>query len=231
MSKKKKKPERKGVHIYKLIRNTVLGVVIAVLTGFIILTMFTRLTGGTPTAFGYSMFRVSSGSMKPALEVGDVIITKQFDPITVKKGDIVTYLSKSGEMKGKLVTHRVIKAPYKAGKTYRVVTKGDANFSEDDPINVDQIQSKFLTKVSILKTLYSFFVTPLGLLAVIGLIIFAFFNEIVIFFKAIFGIGYEEEVVDIDEIIERYQNENKEENKEELPDSEGKSDDENNSGG
>lgn len=229
MSRKKEKKQSKALRIYKVVRNTILGIIIAILTAFIILTMVIRFTGGTPTAFGFSMFRVSSGSMTPELEVGDVIITREFDTTTVKKGDIITYKSESGAMKDKLVTHRVVKGPYKKGKNLYVVTKGDANFSEDDPIKTTQIQSRFLTKVSFLKFIYNIFVTPAGLLIIIGLIIFAFFNEIVLFVKAILGIGYEdEEKESVDDIIERYMKENKES---ELPDSENPSDDEANSGG
>lgn len=229
MSRKKEKKQSKALRIYKVVRNTILGIIIAILTAFIILTMVIRFTGGTPTAFGFSMFRVSSGSMTPELEVGDVIITREFDTSTVKKGDIVTYKSESGAMKDKLVTHRLVKGPYKSGKNLYVVTKGDANFSEDDPIKTTQIQSRFLTKVSFLKFIYNIFVTPAGLLIIIGLIIFAFFNEIVLFVKAVLGIGYEdEEKESVDDIIERYMKENKES---ELPDSENPSDDEANSGG
>ncbi len=229
MSQKKEKKQSKALRMYKVVRNTVLGIIIAILTAFIILTMVIRFTGGTPTAFGFSMFRVSSGSMTPELEVGDVIITREFDTATVKKGDIITYKSESGAMKDKLVTHRVVKGPYKKGKNLYVVTKGDANFSEDDPIKTTQIQSRFLTKVSFLKFIYNIFVTPAGLLIIIGLIIFAFFNEIVLFVKAILGIGYEdEEKESVDDIIERYMKEKKEN---ELPDSEKSSDDEKNSGG
>lgn len=228
MNKKKEKKQSKALHIYKVVRNTVLGVVIAVLTAFVILTMVIRLTGGTPTAFGYSMFRVSSGSMTPELEVGDVIITQQFDTSKVRKGDIVTYKSESGTMNGKLVTHRVVKGPYKKGKDIYVVTKGDANMTEDAPIKITQIQSKFLQKISFLKFIYNIFVTPAGLLIVIGLIIFAFFNEIILFFKAVLGIGYEDEPEEsVEDIIERYQKENQKK----LLDSEKDSDEDNNNGG
>lgn len=226
MSKKKDKEKKpsKWLQTYKLIRNTILGIIIAILAVFIVLVMITRISGGTPTVFGYSMFRVSSGSMQPALEVGDVIITKEFDPMTVKKEDIVTYKSESGSMSGRLVTHRVIRGPYKNKGKFYIITKGDANTSEDDPVRLDQIESKYLFKVSVLKFIYNIFVTPAGLLIVIGLVIFAFFNEIVIFFKAITGMGYEEEPEEsVEDIIERYQKENKKLQKsEDNPDDESK---------
>lgn len=196
---------------FKLIRNTILGIIIAILTAFIILTMLTRLTGGTPSAFGYSLFRVSSGSMTPVLNVGDVIVTQACDGNEVKKGDIITYKSESGEMSGKLVTHRVVKGPYKENGVSYIVTKGDANPLDDEPITTAQVESKLVTKVSILTSLYNVFVTPWGLLIIIALIIFAFFNEIIIFAKSVLGIGYEEEPKEsVEDIIERYQKENAE---------------------
>ena len=229
MGKDNAKKTKKGFKTFRRIRNIVLAVIIAFLTAFIILTMITRLTGGTPSVFGYSMFRVSSGSMKPQLEIGDVIITKEFNTAEVKREDIVTYKSKTGVMNGKLVTHRVVKGPYKKGNKIYVVTKGDANNYEDEPINVEQIQSKFVTKVTILKSIYNVFVTPAGLLILIGLIIFAFFIEIIIFVKAVLGIGYEDKPEEsVDDIIARYQKQNTE-NK--LPDSEENPEEETNSGG
>ncbi|MCH5303382.1 MAG: signal peptidase I [Ruminococcus sp.] len=210
----KAEKEKKGFRTFRIIRNVILAIIIAALTAVIVLTMITRLTGGTPSVLGYSLFRVSSGSMQPQLEVGDVIVIKSCDGMDVEKGEIITYESKSGEMAGKLVTHRVVKAPYKDNKDYYVVTKGDANFVEDDPINVNQVQGTFVTKISVLTFLYNIFVTPLGLLLIIALIIFAFFNEIVIFVKAILGIGYEDEPKEsVQDIIERYQKENSENEK------------------
>ncbi len=225
----KPKKEKKRFETFCRIRNIILAVIIAVLTAFIILTMVTRLTGGTPTLFGYSMFRVSSGSMKPNLEIGDVIITKEISGSEIKKNDIVTYLSKTGVMDGKLVTHRIVKGPYKKGGKLYVVTKGDANDYEDEPIDVKQIQSKYVKKISILKSIYNIFVTPAGLLILIGLIIFAFFNEIVIFVKAVLGIGYEKEPEEsVDDIIARYQKEN---SNQKLSDSEENPEEDTNSGG
>lgn len=195
--------------LFRIIKNTVLAVLIALLTLVVIISMYSRLTGRAPSLFGYSLYRVSSGSMTPELEVGDVILVQGCDGNTVKQGDIVTYVATSGSMAGKMVTHRVLEAPYSSnGDTY-VVTKGDANPMSDDPIKASQIEGKLLAKIGILRYLFDFFVTPWGLLALIALVIIAFFNEIVIFVKAILGIGYKPEPTEsVDDIIARYQQEN-----------------------
>lgn len=77
--------------------------------------------------FGYSVFEVQTGSMKPEINPGDWIIVKSTK--NIKLNDVVTY--KEGE---DFITHRVIG---KSGGTY--ITKGDANPSKDDPIDEKQM--------------------------------------------------------------------------------------------
>lgn len=205
-----KTPEKKDrFKALRIIKNIVLGLLIAVLTLVLISSVVSRFSGNTPSVFGFSLFRVSSGSMEPELQIGDVILVQSCDGNEVKKGDVVTYLATSGEMSGKMITHRVVKDPYLNGSEYYVVTKGDANDVDDDPVKTSRIEGKFVFKIGLLKYLFDFFVTPWGLLAIIGLVILAFFNEIVVFVKAIFGIGYETDDKErVEEILERYQREN-----------------------
>lgn len=193
--------------VLRIIKNIILGTLIAFLTLVLITSFIAKVKGSSPSIFGFSLYRVSSGSMEPELQISDVILVQGCDGNDVKEEDIVTYLATSGEMKGKLITHRVIKAPYQENGEYYIITKGDANKVSDDPVKTSQIEGKMLFKIGFLKYLFDFFVTPWGLLTIIALVILAFSNEIVVFVKALFGYGYEEKQ-DIDEIIERYQKDN-----------------------
>lgn len=209
MSKLKHKEESKLVKTIRLIKNIFFAVILVLLTGVIILTLVTRISGKTPSILGYTMYRVSSGSMEPTLKVGDIILSSECDPMTLKKDDIITYDGTVGEFKDKRVTHRVVKAPYKDSGSYYLVTKGDDNPVEDSPINVSQVRGKYVAKIDILRWLYEFFITPWGLLTLIALIILAFSNEIITLVKVLFGKGYEPPEKDsIEDIIERYQKEN-----------------------
>ena len=206
MNKKEKKRS-----VFRIIKNTLFVLILVTLVAVIVTTIITRINGETPSMFGYSMFRVSTGSMAPELQVGDVILIHDTDPMKLKVGDIVTYDGKEGDFAGRIVTHRVVKAPYKDGKETYILTKGDANSLNDPKVNVKDVRGKLVVKVDILKGLYNFFITPWGLLTIIALVILAFFNEIVIFVKSLFGIGYEPEPEEsIEDIIERYQKENAE---------------------
>ena len=73
--------------------------------------------------FGYSVFEVATGSMKEEINIGDAVLVKIDEDYSV--GDIVTY--QSGE---DFITHRVI-----SKSNGQVITKGDANNVNDNPIN------------------------------------------------------------------------------------------------
>src|SRR5436190_22197314 len=77
-----------------------------------------------PNAMGMRSFTVMSGSMEPALHVGDVVIDKNIRPLDARPGDVVTFSDPSGRKR--LITHR-IRSLHVHGDTVQVVTKGDAN--------------------------------------------------------------------------------------------------------
>ena len=175
---------KKKKSILKRISNVILIIVLFILAFVIALTVFTRITGNTPSLFGYSIFRVTTGSMQPELMIGDVILTHEVDDVnSLQVGDVITYRGTIGEYTNMMITHKIVKAPYEDnGKTY-VVTKGVANDIEDQPVEASLISSKLVCKIPFLDSLYSFFLTPWGLLTAIILIIVAFAGEFWNIFK------------------------------------------------
>ena len=75
-----------------------------------------------PSLVGGRSLTVMSGSMEPALGVGDVVINSRVSPAEVRVGDIVTFNDPEGT--GKLITHRVRQVRI-VDDTAKVVTKGD----------------------------------------------------------------------------------------------------------
>ena len=104
----------------------------------------------------YNMHIVTSESMKPAVNMGDMIVTSPIDgPLSgeVRPGAIVTY-----ERNKALVTHRVLS---KDGDT--LITKGDAVEDPDPrPVNVSQVRGIYLFKIPYVGYLFSFIRTRLG---------------------------------------------------------------------
>ena len=87
--------------------------------------------------FGYTYFQTASGSMSGTIEINDIIIVK----ITkdVEKNDIISYINEDND----IITHRLIE---KNGN--KLITKGDANGTEDDPITQKAVLGKVINIIS-----------------------------------------------------------------------------------
>jgi len=96
-------------------------------------TRFTisKINDGNSVKSGYSCVIVVSGSMEPAIGVGDLLIIKGAE--AYHSGDVVTYLSESGS----LITHRVQEV---SNNGY--ITHGDANNISDGEIPAQRLLGK-----------------------------------------------------------------------------------------
>lgn len=202
---------KKVLNAARIIKNIICWILVAVLTLAIITFMVTKFAGNTPTVFGYSLHRVSSGSMEPELSVSDVIINREVkSPDEIKIGDIITFQGDS-KFDNNKVTHRVLVAPYDNGKGSTVlVTKGDANEADDGEINFSSVESKYIGKVDFLRSIYNFFFSQWGLIVFILLLALIFFDEITNIIKLIVNRSENTETETIQQIIERVQREQNE---------------------
>lgn len=105
--------------------------------------------------FGHTVFQVITGSMEDTIKINDVVIVKITKDVNVN--DIITY-----EDSGNYVTHRVIR------KTAdELVTKGDANNAEDDPIKIDRVVGKVVFILTNVSVWINVFKTPKVIIAII----------------------------------------------------------------
>jgi signal peptidase I len=88
----------------------------------------TLLAAVAPQLGGYRSFTVRSGSMAPAIETGDVVVTESVSPLAARVGDVVTFVDPEGT--GKLFSHRV-QSVRAVGDEVAFVTRGDANTSTE----------------------------------------------------------------------------------------------------
>ena len=88
----------------------------------------TLVAAVAPQLFGFRSFTVRSGSMTPAIETGDVVVTKPISPLAARVGDVVTFVDPEGT--GKLFSHRV-QSVRAIGDEVAFVTRGDANTSTE----------------------------------------------------------------------------------------------------
>lgn len=209
-----------------LIKNIICWILIVVLVFTLVVFFTARINGSTPSVFGYSIYRVSSGSMEPELKVGDIILDKVVEnPEDLKVGDVITF--KSDDYGDLLVTHKVIKAPYEDNGKLMLQTKGVANELEDKPISTDKVKGIMICKVDYLDTVYNIFLSPWGLLILIALIVIIFFDEIITIVKILTNNDRSvKDADDINEIIDRLQAEKLKEQMEKVKEQTEKADEE-----
>ncbi len=117
---------------------------------------------------GYKLFTVQSGSMKPAIKVGNVVIIQPKE--NYKEEDIITF-KKENERNvvnpRMTTTHRVIEIKQEDNKTL-YTTKGDANNSADStPVDKDLVLGKVSLAIPFLGYPISFAKTQTGLIILI----------------------------------------------------------------
>lgn len=102
----------------------VLGIIFGAIGGFYGISVLVL-----GTSMPYSV--VMSGSMKPALNEGDIIIVKHVNPGEIQLDDIIVFWAVSWGMDNPLtpVVHRVVDIQYSGGYLYR--TEGDNNPGPD----------------------------------------------------------------------------------------------------
>jgi signal peptidase len=88
------------------------------------------LTLGALLASGHRMLIVRSGSMSPAINAGDVVVTTMVGPTDVVVGDVVTFRDPSRD--GELITHRLVNVHAAGGDSFRFQTRGDANTGSEE---------------------------------------------------------------------------------------------------
>lgn len=116
-----------------------------------------HLTGNAvPMPFGVGASVVLSGSMEPALSVGDLLIFTEEEHYEV--GDVVVY--QSGRTP---VVHRIVATD---GET--VVTRGDANNTADEPFDVRLIKGKVTAVIPAVGHLIWALKTPAGTIVTIA---------------------------------------------------------------
>ena len=198
---------KKFLNVFKLVFDILCWVLIGVLVVSIIFSVIAHCTGTIPSAFGYTVCRVSSGSMEPELEVGDVIIGKKVsDPQKLEVGDIITFKG-AGSLDGMFITHQIIVEPHEEDGVLMLQTKGTANEIPDSPISADRVVSVMIGEAESLNKFYNFFLSPLGLLTIIFLIILVFIDEVISLIKNLTGNTTPAKNIDIDEIITKVKNE------------------------
>ncbi len=175
---------KKLLKIGKIIFDIIFVLFLIVAAFLTINSIISQISGKIPNVFGYSIYRVVSGSMEPEIHVGDILLSRNADASEVSVGDVIAF-DGGNQYPGLLVTHKVIKAPYDDNGKIMLQTKGVANNYEDDPIPAESVKSIIVCKIPFLTWVYKIFLSPLGIIIIIALLGFIFFDELKKLFKKI----------------------------------------------
>jgi signal peptidase len=139
--------------IFKVFRAVFMAIMIAILliNGYLLAAKLI-FKNDLPKLFGFAQIIVISGSMEPAVDVGDMLIIREQS--SYKVNDIVTYHSNNN-----LITHRVVDV-----SDATIYTKGDANNVTDEPVSLAAVEGNVVLLIPGVGNLLLFLKSPLGIL-------------------------------------------------------------------
>lgn len=147
---------KRRISILDIISNIIFVILLIFVGVLLIFRLFDR--SAAVGVFGNYVFKVASGSMVPTIKVGDYILVKK--TTNFQKGDIITYKTKDNN-----ITHRIIII----NDDGTIVTKGDANNTEDKPIKKNQVVGVYKRKLKVFKIFIDNFIYITGVLLIIYL--------------------------------------------------------------
>ena len=108
-----------------------------------------RVSNNKFSICGIKIFTVITGSMIPVYNIGDILIVQEVSAEELKINDDIVYNGEMGNVRNKVITHRIVEINKKEDGNYRIITKGVANTARDPEINQKQLIGKVRGKVTI----------------------------------------------------------------------------------
>ena len=150
----------------KIIKNIFVWIVVLVAVGMMIFTLISVRTFDQTdrNLFGYKFFVVTSDSMKKTdFDAGDIVVSKNVDPKTLKEGDIITFISQGTENFGEVVTHKIRRLTTDANGRPGFVTYGTTTDSDDDTVvTYEYVVGKYIFSVPDVGTFFLYLKTTPG---------------------------------------------------------------------
>lgn len=165
----------KGKKILGVVLNIVIWLIILLAVFITIITLNTK-ERKVADLFGFIPLSVQTDSMKPTINPGDLIITKEYDGTSLlEKGDIISFFSLTDDTII-IKTHRIDEVHTNNGSP-SYITKGD-NVDEVDELEVvpgDIVSTYSGTKLPVMGKVLTFLQSQIGFFVFIILPLFAFF--------------------------------------------------------
>ena len=129
-----------------------------------------KLNHRVPDVLGYSIFRVSTGSMEPAIPTGMYVLVQKKEAHKIQTGDIITYYSEDPTILNQPNTHRVVRKWREVSGNIIFETRGDANYINDKLLVPEQrVIGKVLLNLTELTDFVEFFMTKTMLVMLLSM--------------------------------------------------------------
>ena len=118
----------------QITKTVLVWIVVAIAVGMMIFTLISVSTFDKTerNLFGFKFFIVTSDSMSATdFDAGDIAISKNVDPKTLKEGDIITFLSQDPDNFGEVITHKIRRLTTDANGHPGFVTYGTTTDTDD----------------------------------------------------------------------------------------------------
>lgn len=162
------KKDKKFLKIFKKVVTVTL-LVFIIFVGYCKISELVYYKKGPNYEPAFSIYTISSTSMKPALNKYDLVINSKIkDQSNIEIGDIITFISTNMNFQGKPVTHRVEGFSIDEKSRVCYITKGDNNEDRDKSCAK---QGNIIGKVIIRIPFVGIVGTPYGLAFVIIIIL------------------------------------------------------------
>ena len=127
----------------KIVFRIIKGIITVFLCAVLLVVVLQKFTKNRIALGNIYIFQVVSESMMPEYKIGDIIVTKKVNPVSLEVGDDVTYVASAEGINGITITHRIISKREDNGKLY-FITQGINNAIEDPEISEDNIYGKVI---------------------------------------------------------------------------------------
>jgi signal peptidase len=103
--------------------------------------------GGAIFLGGFSLNTVTSGSMRPSIQPGDLVVLQRVPSTVLRTGDVIAYVTPRG---GEPLLHRIVTLDLRPGAVL-VQTQGDANQTPDyGPVQLDATAYRMVASIPFL---------------------------------------------------------------------------------
>lgn len=166
--------KKRTITLIKIFNVVILLIIIPILIyNITIIIKYIQNPKETPDFLGFKTYEIVSRSMEDTINKNDIIVVKKADKNEIDENDIISF-----DNGNEIITHRIVEIENINGQTL-YTTKGDNNrFADDEKISFEQIEGKYVFKLSKLGYLMNFLKNRYFLIILFIILIFCFIHII-----------------------------------------------------